>query len=490
MRTLLCLLLASLALAQEPAQHGQRYERLLIKNVHVIDGNGTPVRGPLDVVVENDRIQRVGGFAPGREYDAVIDGEGRYLMPGMVNLHGHLHDGRPGSSVAMPYQFQLNLWLASGVTTVRDLGSNREHALRLRAASDSGELPAPRLRLHATVGGGTPEEAVQAVEHAKQSGFDGLKIFGMDKEPLAALLARANELELPVAHHIGIAETDVWDDVAGGTTTIEHWYGIPDAALRYGSQSFPADYNYDNELDRFRWAGRLWKETDPEKLSWVLQSMVDAGIAWDPTLSIYIACRDVTRARNQPWFEDYLHPALEQFFAPSLDSHGSFFLEWTTKDEVEWRRNYQLWFEALREFADRGGVIGTGEDAGFIYQIYGFGYVRELELQQEAGFHPLDVVRHATGNGAKIMGLEDQIGRVKVGYKADLVLVNGNPLENFKRLYATGTDEIIDGKHTRGGGVAWTVKDGYCYEAQVLLADARRMVTEARAEVAAQAKED
>ena len=478
------------ALAQEPARHAQRYERLLIRDVHVIDGNGTPVRGPMNVVVEGDRIAGVGSFGPGRTYDAVIEGAGRYLMPGMINLHGHLHDSRPASDIEMPYPYQLNLWLASGITTVRDLGSNEEDALSLRARSAAGELPCPRLVLHKIAGGDTPEEAIAAVDYAHQKGFDGLKIFGMDREPLEALMRRAAELDLPVAHHAGVAETDVWDDIRLGTTTIEHWYGVPDAALPYGSQGFPAGYNYSDELDRFRWAGRLWKEADPEKLDRVLQAMVDAGVAWDPTLSIYVACRDVTRARNQPWFEDYLHPALERFFAPSLESHGSFFLEWTTEDEIEWRRNYQLWFGALREFAERGGIIGTGEDAGFIYQVYGFGYVRELELQQEAGFHPLDVVKHATSHGARIMGLEDELGRVKVGYKADLVLVNGNPLENFKRLYPTGTDEIVDGEHTRGGGVAWTLKGGYCYEAQVLLAEARRLVAEARAGAAAQAGED
>jgi len=482
MRLLTPILLASApVLAQDAAQHGQRYPRLLIRDVHVIDGNGTPVRGPMSVVVEGDRIASVGGFAPGREYDAVLEGEGRYLMPGMINLHGHLHDGRPASKIEMPYPYQLNLWLASGITTVRDLGSDEEDALSLRARGAAGELPCPRLVLHKIAGGETPEEAVAAVDYAHQKGFDGLKIFGMDRAPLEALLGRARELDMPVAHHVGIAETNVWDDMELGTTTIEHWYGVPDAAISYGSQAFPPGYNYSNELDRFRWAGRLWKEADPEKLGAVLQGMVDAGVAWDPTLTIYVACRDVTRAQNQPWFEDYLHPALEAFFAPSLESHGSFFLEWTTQDEIEWRRNYQLWFAALRDFARRGGVIGTGEDAGFIYQIYGFGFVRELELQQEAGFHPLDVVQHATGNGARILGMEGELGRVKKGYRADLVLVNGNPLENFKRLYPTGTDEVVDGEHRRGGGVAWTIKDGYCYDAQVLLAESRRLVQEARA---------
>lgn len=481
------LLLAAATAAQTTAEHGARYERLLIRNVHVIDGNGTPITGPTSVIVENDRIARVGGPSRRSEFDAVIDGEGRYLMPGMINLHGHLHDSRPGSSVAMPFQYQFDLWLASGVTTIRDVGSDRKKAVELRAKSAAGEIVAPRILLYMWMGAETPEQAVLEVEKVKADGGDGIKMTGMDRAPLQAAFERAAELDLPIAHHVGVEETDVMDDVMGGTRTIEHWYGVPDAAIPYGSQRFPAGYNYSNELDRFRWAGRLWKESDPERLSWVLQSMVDAGVAWDPTLTIYVAARDATRAQNQPWFEEYLHPALEEFFEPSLESHGSFFLGWTTQDEIEWKQNYRIWFDALREFAERGGVIGTGEDAGFIYQVYGFGFVTELELQQEAGFHPLDVVKHATGNGAKILGLEDELGRVKAGYKADLVLVNGNPLENFKVLYPTGTGVFEDGEYRVGGKVAWTIKDGFCYDAEVLRDEAKEFVREARAEREARA---
>ena len=79
---------------------------------------------------------------------------------------------------------------------------------------------------------------------------------------------------------------------------------------------------------------------------------------------------------------------------------------------------------ALREFEQRGGVITTGEDAGYIYQMYGFGLIRELELHQEAGFHPLKVIQHATGNAAKVLGETDKIGRVRAGNLADLIVVN------------------------------------------------------------------
>ena len=123
--------------------------------------------------------------------------------------------------------------------------------------------------------------------------------------------------------------------------------------------------------------------------------------------------------------------------------------------------------KALREFAARGGLIGTGEDAGFIYRIHGFGYLRELELQQEAGFPPLKVIQHATYNGARILGMEDRIGRVRAGWLADLVVVKGNPLANLKIRYP------------HQGAIEWTIKDGKPYNAATLAADVRRMVAEA-----------
>ena len=80
---------------------------------------------------------------------------------------------------------------------------------------------------------------------------------------------------------------------------------------------------------------------------------------------------------------------------------------------------------ALREFDRRGGLIGMGDDAGFIYQMYGFGLIRGMELHQEAGFHPLKIIQQATGNNAKILGQEEKLGRVRAGFAADLIVVNG-----------------------------------------------------------------
>jgi imidazolonepropionase-like amidohydrolase len=330
-------------------------------------------------------------------------------------------------------------------------------------------------------GGRTPEEGRKAVRAVKEQGADGVKIFGMDRDIMAAITDEAAKLGLKVADHMAVEETDARDAAALGVDTIEHWYGIPDAALK-GSQSFPPDYNFNNESDRFRWAGRLWREADPAKLEQVLRAMVAKGVGWVPTFSTYEACRDMTRARNLPWFKDYLHPALEAYFEPSPARHGAFSWGWSTEDEIAWKENYRIWMKAVRDYADMGGVVGAGDDAGFIYTLYGFTFLSELELLQEAGFHPIDVIQCATGNNAKLMGLENELGRVRQGFLADLNLVDENPLANLKYLYPTGVLDIRNGKPVVRGGIKWTIKDGIVYETTRLAREVREMVSKARVE--------
>jgi hypothetical protein len=203
-------------------------------------------------------------------------------------------------------------------------------------------------------------------------------------------------------------------------------------------------------------------------------------VAWVPTFSIYEASRDVQRARNQPWFKEYLHPTLEKYFEPNPANHGSYFDHWTSTDETYWKEDFRIWMAAVRDFEKRGGVIGTGDDAGFIYSMYGFGLLRELELQQEAGFPTLKVIQHATSNGAKILGEESHLGKVRAGYRADLIVVNGNPVDDFKVMYPTGIDTWVNNQPSHTGGIEWTIKDGIPYHVPTLMKDVKDMVTKAR----------
>jgi hypothetical protein len=470
---------------------GKRYSRIVIRNAIVIDGNGTPASGPKDIVITGDTIAEIVNIDPvavkegtarrPAKGDVEIDAAGKYVMPGLINLHGHTQDERGGA--AQPVEYCMKMWLASGITSVRDVGASKK-TLAWRERSARGEIASPRLFAYgvftASPSPKTADEARARVREMKQAGYDGIKLFGVDRDIMQAMMNEAKRAGLRVAHHTGVEETNAWDDIKFGTTSIEHWYGIPDAAIPSGRQNFPSAYNYNNEVDRFRYAGRLWREADWERLMKVLDGMVESGVAWNPTLDIYEASRDLQRAQTNPAFAEYLHPVLEEFFKPNPANHGSYFIGWTSTDETFWKENYRIWMRALLEFERRGGVIGAGEDAGFIYQMYGFGLIRELELHQEAGFHPLKVVQHATGNNAKILGEEMRLGRVRVGFKADLIVVNGNPLENFKVLYPTGIEEIREGKAVKTGGVEWTIKDGIPFHAPTLAREVRELVSKAR----------
>jgi hypothetical protein len=247
-------------------------------------------------------------------------------------------------------------------------------------------------------------------------------------------------------------------------------------------QDYPAAYNYNNEQDRFGQAGRLWRQAAPrgsEKYEAVIDELLSLDFTLDPTFNIYVASRNLMAARRAEWHDEHTLPALWDFFTPNRDNHGSFFFDWSTEDEVAWRENYRHWMAFVNDYKNRGGRVTVGSDSGFIYQVYGFGTIQELELLREAGFHPLEVIRAATLSGAEALGAADTIGSVEPGKLADLIVIDENPIANLKVLFGTGHIRLgEDGKTRRVGGVKFTIKDGIVYDAKRLLADVRTMVAE------------
>jgi hypothetical protein len=282
-----------------------------------------------------------------------------------------------------------------------------------------------------------------------------------------------------------VARVNVLDSARWGLTTMEHWYGLPEALFTDRTvQNYPLDYNYADESHRFGQAGRLWNQAAPpysEHWNKVMDELLALDFTLDPTLTIYEASRDLLRARRAEWHDLYTLPSLWDFYTPSRKAHGSYWFYWTTEDEVAWKENYRLWMTFLNEYKNRGGRVTTGSDSGYIYKLYGFDYIRELELLREAGFHPLEVIRSATLYGAQALGLDKDIGSVEPGKLADLVVVEENPLANLGIFYGTGAIKLNDkNEPVRVGGVRFTIKDGIVYDARKLLADVRRIVQEAK----------
>ena len=255
-------------------------------------------------------------------------------------------------------------------------------------------------------------------------------------------------------HHaqLDVARANVLDTARWGLTTMEHWYGLPEAMFEDRTvQDYPADYNYFDEAHRFGAAGRLWQQAaEPGSDRWnaVRDELISLDFTINPTLTIYEASRDLMAARRAEWHDEYTLPSLWSFFQPNRKAHGSYWFNWSTADEIAWKQNYQRWMTFLNDYKNHGGRVTTGSDSGYIFKLYGFGYIEELELLQEAGFHPLEVVRAATLNGAEALGMADQIGSIEAGKLADIVILNGDymagPDEELDQLTSILT--IIDGK--------------------------------------------
>lgn len=487
------------------------YERLIIRGATVIDGTGAPPIGPMDIVIEGNRITEVRGVgAPGtpipdsrRPQGATreIDAAGMYVLPGFVDVHAH----EGGRAQGTPAEYVHKLWLAHGVTTIRDPGSDNgvQWTLEERERSAKDEIAAPRIFSYVRPGRGwdggaidSPDQARDWVRWAARQGADGLKLGSHPPEIMAALIDEARRHGMGTMAHLGqmgVAQMDALDAARVGLGSLEHWYGLPEALFDDRTiQDYPYDYNYNNEYDRFGQAGRLWEQAaEPGSERWnaVMAEMLALGFVLDPTMTIYEASRDVMRAREAEWHETYTLPSLWAFYQPSRTSHGSYWYHWTTADEIEWRNNFRIWMRFLNEYKNRGGRVTTGSDSGFIYKLYGFGYIRELELLQEAGFHPLEVVRSATMLGAEVLaeptGEAAEFGVVREGMLADLIVVPLNPIEDFKVLYGTGTLRLDEeGEVRREGGVRWTIKDGIVYDAPALLQDVADMVASAKADAA------
>lgn len=479
------------------------FDRLVIRGATIIDGTGAPPYGPVDIVIEGNRItdMRSGGTAGlpvGAEDDGdarIIDASGMYVLPGFVDAHAHLSVSLHGLvGTVTPAEYVLKLWLAHGVTTARDVGSvmGLGWTLDHKRRSEANEITAPRLKVHALFPERmeSPEAARQWVRAVQKRGADGLKFIGAAPELIEAAIAEARELGMKTAYHhsqISVTRVNVLDSARMGLDSMEHWYGLPEALFEDRIvQQYPLDYNYSNEQDRFGEAGRLWKQAaapGSEKWNAVIDELIGLDFTLDPTFTIYEANRDVMRAKRAEWHDDYTLPTIERFYSPNRKAHGAYHFDWTTEDEIEWKENYRIWMKFVNDYKNHGGRVTTGSDSGFIYKLFGFGYIRELELLQEAGFHPLEVLQAATMNGAELLDMADEIGTIELGKKADLVIIDENPIANFKVLYGTGHMRLNDetDETEQVGGINYTVKDGIVYDAKALLADVRQMVVDARA---------
>jgi hypothetical protein len=254
---------------RRPGEGAGPFRRFVIRGATLIDGTGAPPVGPVDIVIENDRIARIASVGypkvPIRDKarpatgDYEIDATGMYVLPGFVNAHAHIADAAQGKvGEVPPAEYVYKLWLGHGITTVREAGSfnGLKWTLEERRRSAAHEIVAPRILAYAgfpvdvEVPGGVknPEEARRWVDAVAAAGADGIKFLGSPPAIMQTALAEAKLKHLRSAcHHaqLAVARMNVLDTSGWGLTSMEHWYGLPEALFTdRREQDFPADYNY------------------------------------------------------------------------------------------------------------------------------------------------------------------------------------------------------------------------------------------------------
>lgn len=475
-----------------------------LANAMIIDGTGAPPYGPAHIIIDQGRIQRiveprerVGD--PSRHKgdvqlpDHIIDVEGGYVLPGLIDAHAHI--GTP-EHVEDP-QYVYDLWLGHGITTTREagaLGNGLQFSVEEARKAEDRDVDAPRILPYSAFGQGwkedleTPEDAKRWVGYAAENGARGVKFFGAAPELFEAALQECQALGIGSAcHHAQkfVPRTNALITARWGLGSIEHSYG--QAEVMYEDRllpELPPGFNYTSEADRFALTGQLWAQASgPGSARWedFLDELVELDTTLVPTFAVYVAGRDAGRARGLEWHEQYTSARLEDYFWPNEDRHGAFFFDWGTEEEVAWKENYRLWMRFVRDFSLRGGRVCAGSDGGYIYNLYGFGLIEELELLREAGMSPLEVIRAATLAGAELLGEAHETGSIAKGKRADLLVVGENPLHNLKVLYGTGHFRVTEDRElNRTKGVRLTIRGGVVRDSAAALARAREHVAASR----------
>ncbi|WP_136163187.1 amidohydrolase family protein [Sphingomonas flavalba] len=486
----------------------RQFDRLAIRNAWLIDGTGSPLRGPVDIFIHGGTITDIRDSVPIRSstgaalsadsgavaVDREIDATGKYVMPGLIDTHAHLYPPTPRA-------FIYNLFLANGVTSLRNLDGNfgfgttvPEGIVAEKRRIAAGQVVAPRLWVYPFLPDSvkTAADVPALVKRWHAMGVDGIKLVKVSQQypdMLKALGAETRRYGMGLAVHIPQSASPAVNALVAaesGVTTIEHHYSYPETALRETTIPVLAPgYNYGDERQRFRETLALWLQADMDRLkAETVPALVKASregrFTMNPTMVVYEKQRDLTRAANAPWLDHYARPDdLRRWRTPDPTRHGAIFDRWTSMDEATAAQAYRRWMAFIREYVKQGGHLSVGSDSGGPFQLYGFQTIRELELLLEAGLTPLEVIRAATEDGARTLQ-QPNMGVLRPGFAADLLIVDDNPLEDFKVLMGRPPIDAA-GNPQRRSRIRNVIVNGRVLDPDQLLADVERIVAAEKA---------
>jgi imidazolonepropionase-like amidohydrolase len=415
---------------------------IAITNVSVIDATNPMPRNGLTVIIRGDRITDVGPSSSTTlpEDASVIDGRGRYLIPGMWDMHVH--------TVTVAGRTLLGLYVANGVTGVRDMASEWDTLRTWRSEIARGTLTGPRI-----VGSGpyveggdvpiphvlarTPEEGIAAVDSLAALGVDFIKVHAqLTPQTYYAVARRARERDIPFVGHVSQA-VGALNASDSGQRSIEHMLGIPAPCTYAESIAFRPRYPTQAAIGR----------CSTRDLAPVYAALARNRTWVTPT---FTAAYDIVtwphRAMPGDTLAHYLPDTLKKFVAsmfPMPDSIPA------GADAIS-RAMFAIRQSQVVAMRRAGVSILTGTDAPLRNSPPGFGLHEELALLAAAGMSNFDVLRSATFEPARYLGAMDSLGTVAPGKLADLVLLEANPLvdiRNTRRICVViANGRVIDAK--------------------------------------------
>jgi imidazolonepropionase-like amidohydrolase len=423
MRILLALLVfVSFAVSAQPQDNSNR--EIIITPVSVIPMDTEKVLNNQAVIVKNGVITYVGDAKNAKPAkDAIkVDGKGKYLIPGLAEMHAHV----PPNGDIDQAKDVLALFLANGVTTIRGMLGHPNH-LQLRSMINNGEVVGPHFYTTGPSFNGqsvkTPEHGAEMVREQKAAGYDYLKLHpGLTKETFPAIASTAKQVGIPFVGHVSFG-VGVWRAIDAGYSSIDHMDGFVEAITPgidtlaeqetglFGSWiAYRADESKIPNLVSKLAAAKIWV-VPTQALAERWQSPLPASVHLDAPEMKYMKPEELKNWENAK--SGYLNnPNYSKEKAEAL---------------IAVRRKMILQCQ-------KGGVgLLLGSDAPQIFNVPGFSAHHELKYLVDAGLTPYEALKTGTVNVANYLGKANNTGAIKQGYAADLVLLNGNPLKDINQ---------------------------------------------------------
>ena len=433
---LVCLFIALMASIVSAAEQPAR-NILVFDQVNVLAMTDDQIKHNQRVVIIDGMITALGDS---HSIDVplgakVIDAQGKYLMPGLSDMHSHINAGSNGSDQEVA-QNQFLLYLATGVTVVRDAGGSPTH-LQYKRDLSAQKILGPELFVASPIFEGenavwpfsvkatSAAQAKEAIQAFAKQGYWGVKVYHtVSNEVYDAILSESAKHQLPVMGHVPF-DVGIEKALKSGQLSIEHLRG----------------YDFDGvaqewlEKDGGRNAERFgsWNQMSDERMDELVELTIAAG-AWNcPTLAInrFLVYPDQRQALTQHPHYHRVHPVTRLSIERSNALDKVFSQESRTAIKASLPRQGEL----VRRLSERGGQLLVGTDSILPAYIPGFTVIDEIEAFVDAGISNFDALKAATVNASIALGIDEEIGTVEVGKRANLLLLNANALDDIQALW-------------------------------------------------------